>query len=194
MKNISILQCSPHEGGVSDTLADLYARGAESAGATVNRITLRDFRVRACSGCNACRLSPYRCVLDRDGDQAGMIFGQMLQCDIMFICSPIYFYALPAGFKALIDRAQQFWHERQSEALPHTIPVAVCLTAARKKGEKLFDGALLTLKYFLEAIGAGIAQTRLLRGMEDRAALANAPRTMSDMEAWGRSCALEDFR
>ena len=106
------------------------------------------------------------------------------------ISSPIYFYFLPAHFKALIDRTQRFWalqggEDRIPMPLSRAKPVLVAMTAGRKRGNLLFSGSLLSLKYFLAPLDATIRETRLLRGLESLKDLHERPAVMAALHAWG---------
>lgn len=188
VREIALLQCSPHRGGVTDQLADFFALGAQENGAPVRRIILRDLRVAPCCGCNACRQPPHQCGLDGRGDDAGAVFRLLEDCGLICACSPIYFYALPAGFKALIDRAQRFWWMGARGPRGPLRPAVCCLAAGRSRGEKLFSGALLCLRYFFDALGAAIIQCSLLGGLEDRGRIAESGADSAALEL-GRQAA-----
>ena len=54
MKKILILEGSPRLNGNSCLLSDEFARGAEEAGCSVEKIAVARKRVAGCLGCNAC--------------------------------------------------------------------------------------------------------------------------------------------
>ena len=196
-----MLQCSPHAGGVSDSVADLFAKGMAEAGAVLRTVALRDYAISPCTGCGACFRPPHNCVLagrplpGQNGDcpvldQAEEVFQLIAEAQLIMISSPIYFYFLPAHFKALIDRTQRFWargggEERVPLPLARAKPVLVAMTAGRRRGNLLFSGSLLSLKYFLAPLDAGIRETRLLRGLESLKDLHDRPAVMAALHAWG---------
>ena len=167
-----VLLCSPHPNGVSDTVAALFAQGMADAGQQPRLLPLRDYAFAPCTNCGGCTAPPHRCTQDKDGDHAEAILQHILAAPLVLLASPIYFYSLPAHFKALIDRSQRFWagqtHGAGHPGRPHTQikPVLAALCAGRSHGDKLFAGALLTLKYFLAPLNACIRENRLLRGLE----------------------------
>ena len=201
MSKILVLQCSPHAGGVSDSVADLFANGMVEAGANLRTVALRDYAFSPCTGCGACFRPPHNCVLagrplpGQNGgcpvlDQAEEVFQLIAEAQLIMISSPIYFYFLPAHFKALIDRTQRFWarqggEERVPLPLSRAKPVLVAMTAGRRRGNLLFSGSLLSLKYFLAPLEAGIRETRLLRGLESLKDLHDRPAVMAALQAWG---------
>jgi multimeric flavodoxin WrbA len=196
MTDALVLLCSPRPDGVSDALARLFAQGATDAGASVRVTALRDYNFSPCVGCMRCVNPPHNCVLtDPDmpeQDQAEKIFTLFAAAPLVFLAAPIYFYSLPSGFKAFIDRGQRFWAAKEygpiHEARPaHPVkPVLAGLTAGRRRGRRLFAGALLTLRYFLTPLDAQLREARFLRGMEQAVDLLEQQGVCEKLRAWGR--------
>lgn len=165
-----VLACGPRARGNSDRAAELMAQGLAQAGAEPILMHLRDMRISPCLGCQRCSTSPgHGCVL-QGADQAEALFGLIMAASLVVFSSPIYFYHLPAGFKGFIDRAQRFYAARLAgdaalTALPRR-QALVCLVAGRPRGEKLFDGSLLTLRYFLWPFNVGLAEPLCLPGLD----------------------------
>lgn len=183
MSHILIVLCSPRAQGVTDSLGLAFARGAQLAGVETRVEALRQHDYKACTGCNFCRRPPHVCVFDEDG--ASRLFAMFQQASLVVFASPIYFYALPAHFKAFIDRGQKFWASSAKVASP--TPVLVFLNAARPRGRLLFSGALRTIRWFLADLGAKIEDMRLYRGMEEPDQIAAA--ALEDLRALGTTWA-----
>ena len=175
-----IFACSHRAGGNSDHGARLLAQGVEEAGGRAEIVAVRDFEVLPCLACQACQAHPeHHCVLARK-DQAEELFDRLNHAPVVYFSSPIYFYHLPSRFKTWIDRGQRFWAMRQ-DALPGQVAPAllattrlahVALVSGRPRGEKLFEGALVTLKFFLANFGIILAEPLLLRGKDEPGDLA----------------------
>ncbi len=150
-----VFLASPHANGVTDRLG----KAAASANATI--IALRDYAIRPCCGCGFCQIEEY-C---RFADAAASLLKLLARAESLIIAAPIYFYALPAHFKALIDRSQIFWRHGRPN-WPCGKKAGIILAAGRPRGARLFAGSLLTLKYFLKPFAFRIEQTLLLRGLE----------------------------
>lgn len=177
--------CGPHRGGVSDLLADCFLAGLRSEDCSPRIVAIRDYPIPACDNCGYCEQNPGRCKYG--GDAASAIFAKMLAAPLIIISAPIYFYNVPAHFKALIDRSQTFWRRPRSET---AIPAAILiLCAARERGEKLFSCARLTIGYFLATLGLGIRETICRGGLEKIADV--SPETRADLSALGRRVASE---
>lgn len=186
---LAVLACSPRAGGNSDAAAELFARGAEEAGAAVRLLALREQRILPCAGCGACAEPPHACAL-AGADRAEELFGLLETAAAVCLASPIYFYHLPAPFKAWIDRGQSRWQRRQAgdpalAALARR-PAYACLVAGRKKGGLLFSGSLLTLKYFLAPFSLELAEPLTLRGLDRPGDLAADPAAAAALLDAGR--------
>ncbi len=171
MKPVSVFACSHREGGNTAAAARLFARElAREAGLETEVLALNTFTVRHCQACNACLSHPrHACVL-RELDHAEMLFERFLAAPAVVLASPIYFYHLPSMLKTLIDRGQRFWAAREKGdpailQLPRR-PAWAVLAAARPCGERLFDGALLTLKRFLFYFNIEMQEPLTLRGLD----------------------------
>ena len=176
MKNAAIYACSHRRGGNTDRAVDLLARGVREAGGESDIIYIRNHEIMPCLACGFCdksvdRQGCERCVLGKK-DEAWKLFGPLFTAPTVLFASPIYFYHLPSMFKTWIDRSQQFWTAKMTgEAwvanLPERTAHAV-FVAGRPKGEKLFEGARVTLKYFVRNFNFTLADSLVFRGVDER--------------------------
>ncbi|HCO12333.1 MAG TPA: hypothetical protein DIT19_03805 [Desulfonauticus sp.] len=160
MKKTLLVNASPHLKGSTDRAFNLVLEKWEKA----EYIVLRDRKIIPCIGCQTCAKaeSRGRCIFE-DKDEVKAIFDSLAQREKLVFFSPIYFYHLPSLFKGFIDRAQSFYMLN-----PAFLPVKkakAVLLAGRPKGEKLFEGARLTLKYFLQIFGYEV-EVLGLRGVD----------------------------
>lgn len=168
MKGV-VYAVGPRAGGNSDAAAEMFAEGAAAAGAEVRVVRLRERKLIACVGCHACEPPPHRCPF-MDEDEAEAFFGELLAADFVCFCSPVFFYHLPGAFKGVVDRAQRYW-ERMQAGDPELLRVPVrpsyaVMVAGRPKGERLFEGSLLTLKYFLLNFRVSAPEPLVFRGID----------------------------
>ncbi len=201
-----VLAASPHAGGVTDRLAALLAQGLADAGAKAHLTALRDVPVAPCTGCRACSRPPHRCPLspgslqgagspgrDAPPDGAEAIFAAMRASPLVCLCAPVWFYALPAQCKALVDRAQRIWQAEGGANLYDGKrekaggKALILLTAGRPKGERLFEGPLLTLRCFFAALRVEIAATRGYRGLDSPEELSARPDVTGEVYQLGRA-------
>lgn len=196
-KTAGIFSCSPRGGGNSDTAALAFAAGASAGigvGASIGSMVsyLRDYQILPCSGCYGCRDFSRGCVLS-GSDQALDLFAYLVGAPYVFFSVPIFFYHMPAHFKSWVDRSHAYWLQRESgDEFLLSLPrrrAYVCLLAARKQGDQLFRGTLLTLKYFLDIFNFEIYEPVLLYGIEAAGALANSPDNLEILTGLGQVAA-----
>lgn len=175
MTHAVVFACSHRRGGNSDRAAELLAEGVRRAGGKAEVVYLRNFQVMPCLACGYCdvptREGVDRCVLGRE-DQAFELFTHCFRARTVLFASPIYFYHLPSRLKTWIDRGQQFWTARRDGEpwvadLPRRTARTV-LVAGQPSGEKLFEGARLTLKYFVRNFNMELAEPLAIRGLDAR--------------------------
>lgn len=173
MSNEAVIYAmSPRQGGNSDVAARAFAEGVREAGGEARVIALREYDLMPCRGCYGCRKDlGGRCVLP-DAAAALDLFRPLLEAPLLAFASPIFFYHLPAHAKAFIDRGQPWYLRREAgEELMVNLPkrsAVPILVSGRPRGEKLFEGTLLTLKYFLMPFNVRLAKAVELRGYDDR--------------------------
>lgn len=186
----TVFLCGPRVDGNSDAAGLAFAAGLAQAGHEPRIIRLREYEVRPCRGCGACAVGPaHGCPLA--GDAAEFLFDAIREASVLAFASPIYFYHLPAQFKALIDRAQRHYERRLSrqrsgEPIPDERVAQVLLVAGRREGKQLFTGSLLTLQYFLWSFYARpTGDPSLLRGLDAPGDLAADSALLADLVARG---------
>ncbi len=182
---------SPRKGGNTDVLLDAFAGAAEREGASVQRVYVRELNIGCCVECRQCE-KVGRCVVDDDMRE---VFGFLESARAVVVASPIFFYALTACVKPLIDRAQALWARKY--ILNNPVPPVVdgierrgyFLSCGATKGQNLFDGALLTMKYFFDAIGVRQAESLTYRRIESIGDIGRHPRALEEAGALGRTAA-----
>ena len=108
MKKVLILEGSARPNGNSCILSNEFARGAEEAGHSVEKIQISRKKLSGCLGCNACYRNGGTCVQKDDMEE---IRAKMLDADIIVLASPIYFYSMTAQMKTVIDRTYAFYNQ-----------------------------------------------------------------------------------
>ena len=108
MKKVLILSGSPRKGGNSDVLCDEFAKGAIDAGHEVEKIRVVEKKISPCTGCYYCREHNGKCAFN---DDMADVLQKMIDCDVMVLASPVYFYSIDAQLKAVLDRTVARWTE-----------------------------------------------------------------------------------
>lgn len=97
---IVVLQGSPNKSGSTSILTERFRQGAAEAGHVVERIDLRDKKVKACTGCVACGYNG-PCVQKDDNEQ---IKEAVLSADMIVLATPLYYFGMSAQLKTVVDR------------------------------------------------------------------------------------------
>ena len=162
--NILVLSGSPRKGGNTDLLVDAFVKGA-SPKHHVEVVSVHDYKINPCMGCNACfRREDHACC---QKDDMQIIYEKMAKAEMLVIASPVYFYGLSAQLKTVIDR----FHNPIRDSF-HIHKMALLLVGAASLPE-LFDSILvqyeLCLKFFkMEDVGRV-----LVRGAKDKGDVKN---------------------
>ena len=167
MSQILAIYGSPRRRGNTATLLKHAVQGAVDTGAHVNEIVLRDLKMSPCLEIYACKKEG-RCAIKDDFQQ---VVDQILSAKGLILASPIFFYTVSAHTKILMDRCQSLWVKKywidkvpfgQWEPKRKGLFISVGAT----KGKKLFNGVLLTVKYFFDVLDMELFRSLLYRGLE----------------------------
>lgn len=139
-KRILVISTSPRQGGNSDTLADAWAQGAQSAGHQVEKISLSDKTIRFCRGCLSCQ-STQRCPIHDDAED---IVQRMEQADVLVFATPIYYYSMCGQMKTLLDRANPLY------SADYRFRQVYLLASAAEDDEHAMDGAVRGLQGWVD--------------------------------------------
>jgi len=190
--NIMALYGSPRRGGNTELLLDEFLKGAISEGALIDRLYIHDASISPCRGCLAC-FQDGRCIIDDDMTE---IYPRLLAADIVVLASPIFFYGVAGGAKIMIDRAQALWGRKYAlndpalgkEGKKRT---GFFISAGGTKGPKMFEGAVLTVKYFFDACNAKYGGELLVRQVDAKGDILNHPQALADALAAGKTIVQE---
>ena len=163
--NILILSGSPRKGGNTELLVEAFVEGA-SQKHHIEVVSVRDYKVNPCIGCNACfKNKANACV---QNDDMLLIYEKMSRADMLVIASPVYFYGLSAQLKAVIDRLHN--PIRDTFRLKK---MALLLVGAATLPE-LFDSILAQYRLCLNFFKLEDAGHVLVRGVKDKGDIRNA--------------------
>lgn len=158
---------SPRKGGNTEKLLDEALMGAWDSGAEVEKISVGDMKIAPCDACDAC-LKTGRCTIQ---DDMLPIYDMLLDYDAIVLASPIFFYGLTAQVKALVDRCQALWHRKYTLRKRPKTKKGLFISTAGGQGEKVFEGAKLSVKYFFDTMGVVSFDSLLYTGTDPKRAL-----------------------
>ena len=162
--NILILSGSPRKDGNTELLAEAFAKGA-AAHHHVEILSVRDYRVNPCLGCNVCFVSESNSCTQKD--DMSVIYEKMNQANMLVIASPVYFYGITAQLKAVIDR----FHNPIRDTF-HIKKMALLLVGAASLPE-LFDAILTEYNLCMKFFNIEDAGKVLVRGVKEKGDIKN---------------------
>ncbi|GBC63499.1 flavodoxin family protein [Desulfonema ishimotonii] len=158
---------SPRRRGNTATLLKHAVEGAREADAHVEEIVLRDKKISPCLEIYKCKEAG-KCAIRDDFQE---VCDRILSAHGIILASPIFFYTVSAHTKILMDRCQSLWVKKYwIDNTPFGDRTfrrkGLFISAGATRGKKLFEGALLTVKYFFDVIDTELWQTLLYRQLD----------------------------
>lgn len=190
MADILAVYGSPRRKGNTATLLKQAVNGATGAGATVEEIVLRDLKMSPCLEIYGCKHTG-RCVIKDDFQP---LYDKLLACRAIMLASPIMFYTVSAHTKIFMDRCQSLWVKKYwIDKTPHgprkMQRKGVFICAGATQGKKLFDGTLLTVRYFFDVLDAELFQSLLFRGLDFEGDVSRHPEYLQAAHSAGSALA-----
>ena len=183
---------SPRKGGNTERLLEEALKGAKEAGAQVEQLHISHFHITPCTECLQC-LEKGECVIQDDMEK---IYPKLLESDIIILASPIFFYGITAWAKALVDRTQALWARKYVLKDPSLGKEGkrrkgFLISVGGTKGQKVFDGAILTAKYFFDVLNADYVGELVFRNMDALGDIQKQPDALRQAFESGRKLVLD---
>jgi multimeric flavodoxin WrbA len=178
MKVLGIMG-SPRRQSNTEILLDKALEGAREAGAEVEKVLVSKLKISPCLEIYACRKDG-NCAIK---DDMQSLYKKLLEADYVIFASPVFFYGITSQAKAVVDRCQALWVRK------HVLGMGkedkrerrgVFISVGATRGTKLFDGAVLTVKYFFDAIGVKYSGDLLVKGIDNEAQIREHPTALED--------------
>ncbi|MGD8492040.1 MAG: flavodoxin family protein [Desulfobacterales bacterium] len=164
---IVALYGSPRRKGNTAALLKKAVEGARDGGADVEEIVLRDLKLSPCLEIYGC-LQTGECAIKDDFQK---VRDKILAAEGLMLASPVFFYTVSAHTKILMDRFQslwvkKYWVDKTSPEQQTNTRKGLFISAGATKGKKLFDGMLLTVKYFFDVLDMELWKSLLYRQLD----------------------------
>ena len=161
---------SPRSGGNTGLLLAQAVAGARNAGADVEEVFLRELDMVPCDEDYGC-LKNGRCVIDDDFQG---VYDQLASCQGLMLASPVFFCAVSAHTKILMDRCQSFWvrknllgHSLQGK--PGQDRKGLFISAsARQESSAILTAPLSAVRHFFAALDVELWKALLYGGADRR--------------------------
>jgi multimeric flavodoxin WrbA len=177
MKVLGIMG-SPRRQSNTDILLDKALEGAKELGAEVEKVMVSKLKISPCLEIYAC-LKDGNCAIK---DDMQLLYKKLVEADHIVFASPIFFYGITSQAKAIIDRCQALWVRKHILGMGEDKRMrrGLFISVGATRGERLFDGAVLTVKYFFDAVGVKYSGDLLVRGIDDKAQIEERPTALQD--------------
>jgi multimeric flavodoxin WrbA len=159
---------SPRRKGNTARLLAQAVAGARGAGARVEEVWLRDLTMSPCLEIYACKETG-RCAIEDDFQG---LYDRLLACRGLMLASPIFFYTVSAHTKIMMDRCQSLWARKycvEKVPLGARRPYrrrGLFISVGASRGKRLFEGALLSVRYFMDTLDMELWAALTYRGLD----------------------------
>ncbi len=180
------ISSSPRADGNSDLLLRQALEAAQSAGAQVEYLPLRDMNIGPCQECNAC----HQTGVCRVEDDYQTVFPQLLEADRLIFATPVFFMGVSAQAKALIDRGQCLWARKYVLNRP-LFPGegrerrAMVIAVGGTSGRQMFRCIRFTMKYWLDTLEMKYVANLFVNQAEEHGAILTHPCAMQQARRLG---------
>lgn len=184
MKNLIAFLGSPRIGGNSETLIENFLKGAnETQKYKIEKIYLRDLKMSPCLEIYKCKENG-RCIINDDFQR---IYDLIESADVIALSTPVMFYTVSAHTKILMDRCQSFWVKKYILNKNSKPKDGYLFSVGATKGVKLFDGIIMTVKYFFDSFDCKLKDSVLVRGVDEKGEIEKCPEILEKAYFLGKS-------
>jgi multimeric flavodoxin WrbA len=186
--NIVAIYGSPRRRGNTAALLKKAIEGARNSGAEVEEIVLRDLKISPCLEIYGC-MQAGECAIK---DDFQIVRDKILASQGLILASPVFFYTVSSHTKILMDRFQSLWVKKYwVDKIPkdqRTIKrKGLFISVGATKGKKLFDGMLLSVKYFFDILDMELWKTLLYRQLDFQEDILKHPEYLEEAYKTGKA-------
>lgn len=179
---------SPRKKGNSEVLTQELLEGVRQAGGSPEIIRLCDLKISPCISCGGCDKTG-RCVVE---DDMIPLYEKIISIDKIIVSSPIFFYGVTAQTKAFIDRTQALWNrkrllQKKGAWVDNPERKGFFISVAATRGARIFEGAILTMKYGYDAMGMQYGGDFLVTGPDKRGDMAKYEKKLAEAREAGKN-------
>ena len=120
------------------------------------------------------------------------LYEKIITIDKIIVSSPIFFYGITAQTKAFIDRTQALWNrkrllQKKGEWVDNPERKGFFISVAATRGARIFEGAILTMKYGYDAMGMQYAGEFLVSGPDKRGDMTRYEQKLAEAREAGKN-------
>jgi len=187
MAKIAAIYGSPRRNGNTAALLKKAVQGARDAGAEVDEIVLRDYKISPCLEIYGCKKDGECAIKD---DFQG-VRDRILGARGLIIATPIFFYTVSAHVKILMDRCQslwvkKYWIDKKAYGMWEPKRLGLVISVGATQGRRVFDGMLLSMKYYFDTLDMELWDSLLYRQLDFEGDVNGHPEYLEAAYARGR--------
>jgi multimeric flavodoxin WrbA len=181
---------SPRRKGNTAALLKRAVEGARDSGAEVEEIVLRDLKISPCLEIYGCAQSG-ECAIKDDFQK---VRDKILDAQGLMLASPVFFYTVSSHTKILMDRFQSLWVKKNwVETTPKNQQgikrKGLFISVGATGGKKLFDGMLLSVRYFFDVLDMELWKALLYRTLDFQEDVLKHPEYLEEAYTSGKDLA-----
>jgi len=134
---------STRKNGNTARLIKIILKRCEDAGIETKFISLAGKKINPCLGCEKCKKTKW-CVIEKD--DWGAVAEKVMECEVLVIGSPTYYYDVCGHLKNFIDRTYSLYHDRKL-AGRSGVAVAVHASKGATRTVQTIEGFLSTHEF-----------------------------------------------
>jgi multimeric flavodoxin WrbA len=183
---------SPRKDGNTDLLLEQVLAGVSNEQNEIKKVVLRELRINFCRHCGGC-LKTGTCVQQ---DDMKWLHRDLREADYIILASPIFFMALAAQTKAMIDRCQALWVMKHILKVPVSIPPGkerkgIFISVGGTKFDNLFEPSRATLKAWFSTLEVKSHGELTFRSIDEKGAISKHPTALQDAYNLGKRLTLK---
>jgi multimeric flavodoxin WrbA len=149
MTKVLAINGSPRRDGNTQIMIGECARSLRRESVDVEIVSLRDYAVKPCNGCEVCFNKPWKCPIK---DDTVKLLRKMVDADGILIGSPVYSADVTAQLKALLDRCVMIY---STQELKNKVGGAIVVGGGDHGGQELALIQMISFFSFHGLIPAG---------------------------------------
>lgn len=193
MAEIVALRTSFRRRSNSTALLEAAAGAAREEGSSVEVVDVAAKKIGPCRGCDACRKDG-RCIW-KDDDLCALV-DRLWEADRVLVAMPVYYMAVPAQLKLLVDRTQCLYNRKYvlkdilpDESLARRRGGVIAVCGSRFK--RAFEGVDLTMRFFFDSLQMQWAEKLYVQHVDRPGEIEGHPKLIEQAREMGRRLAAE---
>jgi multimeric flavodoxin WrbA len=123
-----------------------------------------------------------------------MVRDKILHTQGLILASPVFFYSVSSHTKILMDRFQslwvkKYWVDKTPQGQKTNNRSGLFISVGATKGKKLFDGMLLSVRYFFDVLDMELWKALLYRQLDFQDDVLKHPEYLEEAYTAGKAFA-----